>query len=143
MPVYEWTGGKPLRSLGQEIVENGETFRAPRAVGEAFPDLVEEHDDTNQDVDTEVRFSRNGGVETVDTPDESDEDTGPTDEADEETADEEVPQDVRDLLEGTVGDVEAALASGEFDDRLDALERGERQGENRKGVRAAIRARRD
>ncbi len=47
-----------------------------------------------------------------------------------------------DALKGSVGAVKAALASGAYDEALDALEASERAGKARKGVFTAIKQRR-
>lgn len=57
MPVYEWTGEKPLRVQGEQVVENGETFEAPEELAESFDNLVEETDGDG-DADVTVEFSR-------------------------------------------------------------------------------------
>ena len=68
----------------------------------------------------------------------------------EETSDEEQTADSQDdgadvdedelaeLLDGTIGEVEDALETGEYDDVLDELEALEEDGEGRKGVFSAI-----
>lgn len=55
---------------------------------------------------------------------------------------ERVRQDT-DILNGTIDDVQAALATGEYDDCLDALAHAEREGKNRTGALTAIDARRE
>ena len=45
------------------------------------------------------------------------------------------------VVSGTVSDVKAALASGDYDDRLSELAALEKKGKNRKGVIAALLAR--
>ena len=73
----------------------------------------------------------------------------------EETSDEEQSADSQDdgadvdedvlaeLLDGTIGEVEDALETGEYDDVLDELEVLEEDGEGRKGVFSAIDERRE
>ena len=73
----------------------------------------------------------------------------------EETSDEEQSADSQDdgadvgedelaeLLDGTIGEVEDALETGEYDDILDELEALEEDGEGRKGVFSAIDERRE
>ena len=73
----------------------------------------------------------------------------------EETSDEEQSADSQDdgadvdedelaeLLDGTIGEVENALETGEYDDILDELETLEEDGEGRKGVFSAIDERRE
>lgn len=48
-----------------------------------------------------------------------------------------------DILSGTIADLEAELATGEYDAHLDALAHAEREEQNRKGALEAIAARRD
>jgi hypothetical protein len=73
----------------------------------------------------------------------------------EETSDEEQSTDFQDdsadvdedelaaVLDGTIGEVEDALETGEYDDVLDELEALEEDGEGRKGVFSAIDERRE
>ena len=73
----------------------------------------------------------------------------------EETSDEEQSADSQDdgadvdedelaeLLDGTIGEVEDALETGEYDNVLDELEALEEDGEGRKGVFSAIDERRE
>jgi hypothetical protein len=73
----------------------------------------------------------------------------------EETSDEEQSADfpndgadvdedeLAELLDGTIGEVENALETGEYDDVLDELETLEEDGEGRKGVFSAIDERRE
>jgi hypothetical protein len=73
----------------------------------------------------------------------------------EETSDEEQSTDSQDdsadvdedelaaVLDGTIGEVEDALETGEYDDVLDELEALEEDGEGRKGVFSAIDERRE
>lgn len=46
------------------------------------------------------------------------------------------------LLEGSIGDLKRALASGEHDEHLDALLEAEQSGKDRRGAVAALEARR-
>lgn len=122
MPTYRWTGRKPLRRNGADdpddrFVEEGEEFEVnpdeedgdnDDPVGRAFGDLVERVDG---DGEVEGRGASEGA--------------GP-------------PEEVRDLLEGTVADVEEALESGDYDDRLDDVE----EYAERAGVQDAVEDRR-
>lgn len=60
-----------------------------------------------------------------------------------EEADEAGLDEIGELLEGTVDEVAAAIDDGEYDDRLDEVERRERQTEERVGVLDTIEDRRD
>lgn len=162
MPVYEWRRDKPLQARQvDEQVEQGDVFRAPEDVGEAFGDLMEEHDDTGQAVDAEIRF--NGGGDTADTT----EDTAPTDQAadqadqaGDQAGDGEVEidgevyaledltldmvgDDAQDLVESNADDVVDAVQSGDWDDRLGELEAAEAMTDDRVTVRRAIQERRE
>ena len=58
----------------------------------------------------------------------------------EETSNED---ELAEVLDGTIGEVEDALETGEYDDVLDELEALEEDGEGRKGVFSAINERRE
>jgi hypothetical protein len=47
-------------------------------------------------------------------------------------------EELAEVLDGTIGEVEEALATGDYDDVLDELEALEENGEGRKGVSEAI-----
>jgi hypothetical protein len=51
--------------------------------------------------------------------------------------------ELAELLDGTIGEIEDALETGEYDDVLDELETLEEDGEGRKGVFSAIDERRE
>lgn len=64
-------------------------------------------------------------------------------EEEDEDGDETETDEIDDLLDGTIPEIEEALASGDYDDRLDEVEQREDAGEDRSGVQEAIDNRRD
>lgn len=115
MPTYRWTGERPLRRNDtDEVVEQGETF--------------EVDSDREDDADpVERAFS-----DLVEPADADEDDT------EEDDADEGPPDEVANLLDGTVADVEEALESGDYDEYLDDIE----EYAERAGVQDAVEDRR-
>lgn len=134
MPVYEWQRSKPLRVDRNTLVQEGDTFRAPEEVGDAFGDLLEETDD-GQDVDAEVSFGR-AADEAGDAVDGAEADETA---AGEDTEDVDVDQAVQDLLDGNVAEVREGIESGDYDDRLGQIEAAA----DRKTVQDAVDDRRE
>ena len=85
---------------------------------------------------------RSGAWERVD--DGGDEEESDGNQEDDAKADAELPDDeLADVLDGTIGEVEEALETGDYDDVLDELEALEEDGEDRTGVYSAIDDRRE
>ena len=84
------------------------------------------------------RVDDGGGEESDD--DQEDEQDG---EPEKESAAEISEDELAEVLDGTIGEVEEALATGDYDDVLDRLEALEEDGEDRKGVYSAIDDRRE
>lgn len=118
---------RPITRSDGETFEPGDEIDATDAELAAFGDNLIELED--QDTSTDAGEGAD------------DEEEAETDgEAAEATVDE---ADLADVLDGTIGDVEEELATGEYDDVLDQLEALEEDGEARRGVFDALDDRRE